>query len=83
MPKLSIKEVVGREAKAQARKDEWRSIYEDCYEFGWQRSRKEKRQESVRRWPNRFLPPNFIIKPKKETMKKVMRLIIIAALHFS
>tara|TARA_S200002703_G_scaffold158404_1_gene168671 strand:+ start:339 stop:1874 length:1536 start_codon:yes stop_codon:yes gene_type:complete len=22
-----------REAKAQARKDEWRSIYEDCYEF--------------------------------------------------
>lgn len=33
MPKLSIKEVIGREAKAQARKDEWRSIYEDCYEF--------------------------------------------------
>jgi hypothetical protein len=24
---------MGREAKAQARKDEWRSIYEDCYEF--------------------------------------------------
>jgi hypothetical protein len=22
-----------REAKAQSRKDEWRSIYEDCYEF--------------------------------------------------
>jgi len=24
---------MGREAKATARKDEWRSIYEDCYEF--------------------------------------------------
>jgi hypothetical protein len=33
MPKLSIAEVVSREAKAQARKDEWRTIYEDCYEF--------------------------------------------------
>ena len=33
MPKLNVKEVMGREAKAQARKDEWRSIYEDCYEF--------------------------------------------------
>jgi len=33
MPKLSLKEVIGREAKAQARKDEWRTIYEDCYEF--------------------------------------------------
>jgi len=33
MPKLSIAEVVGREAKAKSRKDEWRTIYEDCYEF--------------------------------------------------
>ena len=33
MPKLNVKEVMGREAKATARKDEWRSIYEDCYEF--------------------------------------------------
>ena len=33
MPKLNVKELIGREAKAQARKDEWRSIYEDCYEF--------------------------------------------------
>lgn len=33
MPKLNVKEVMGREAKAQARKDEWRTIYEDCYEF--------------------------------------------------
>lgn len=33
MPKLSVKEVMGREAKAQARKDEWRTVYEDCYEF--------------------------------------------------
>jgi len=24
---------MGREAKAQARKDEWRSVYEDCYEY--------------------------------------------------
>lgn len=33
MPKLNVKEVMQREAKAQARKDEWRSIYEDCYEY--------------------------------------------------
>jgi len=33
MPKLAIKEIMGREAKAQSRKDEWRSIYEDCYEY--------------------------------------------------
>lgn len=33
MPKLNVKEVMGREAKAQARKDEWRTIYEDCYEY--------------------------------------------------
>lgn len=33
MPKLNVKEVMDREAKAQARKDEWRTIYEDCYEF--------------------------------------------------
>lgn len=33
MPKLNVKEVMQREALAQARKDEWRSIYEDCYEF--------------------------------------------------
>jgi hypothetical protein len=33
MPKLSTREVIAREAKAQARKDEWRTIYEDCYEF--------------------------------------------------
>ena len=33
MPKLNIKEVMQREAYAQARKDEWRTIYEDCYEF--------------------------------------------------
>ena len=33
MPKLNVKEVMQREAKAQARKDEWRSIYQDCYEY--------------------------------------------------
>lgn len=33
MPKLAIREVIAREAKAQARKEEWRTIYEDCYEF--------------------------------------------------
>jgi hypothetical protein len=33
MPKLNVKEVMQREAKAQARKDEWRTIYEDCYEY--------------------------------------------------
>jgi hypothetical protein len=33
MPRLNVKELIEREAKAQARKDEWRSIYEDCYEF--------------------------------------------------
>mgnify|MGYP005987799909 FL=1 len=33
MPKLNVKEVIQREAKAQARKDQWRSIYEDCYEY--------------------------------------------------
>jgi len=33
MPKPTLKEVINREAKAQARKDEWRTVYEDCYEF--------------------------------------------------
>jgi hypothetical protein len=33
MPRLEVKNIMQREAKAQARKDEWRSIYEDCYEF--------------------------------------------------
>lgn len=33
MPKLDVALIMEREAKAQARKDEWRSIYEDCYEF--------------------------------------------------
>ena len=33
MPKLSTKELINREAKAQAKKDEWRSIYERCYEY--------------------------------------------------
>jgi len=33
MPKLNVKEVMQREAKAQARKEEFRSIYEDCYEY--------------------------------------------------
>lgn len=33
MPRLNVKELLDREAKAQARKDEWRSVYEDCYEF--------------------------------------------------
>ena len=33
MPKLNVGQVMEREAKAQARKDDWRSIYEDCYEF--------------------------------------------------
>ena len=33
MPRLNVKELIEREAKAQARKDEWRSIYEDCYEY--------------------------------------------------
>ena len=26
MPRINVKEVMGREAKAQARKDEWRTI---------------------------------------------------------
>jgi hypothetical protein len=33
MGKLNVKQIMEREAKAQTRKDEWRSIYEDCYEF--------------------------------------------------
>ena len=33
MPKLNVPSIMEREAKAQARKDEWRTIYEDCYEF--------------------------------------------------
>ena len=33
MARLNVNELMEREAKAQARKDEWRSIYEDCYEF--------------------------------------------------
>ena len=33
MSRLNVTEIIEREAKAQARKDEWRSIYEDCYEF--------------------------------------------------
>ena len=33
MPKLEVGQVMEREAQAQARKDDWRSIYEDCYEF--------------------------------------------------
>jgi hypothetical protein len=33
MAKLNVKQIMEREAKAQTRKDEWRSIYEDCYEF--------------------------------------------------
>ena len=33
MPRLDVREIIEREAKAQSRKDQWRSIYEDCYEF--------------------------------------------------
>lgn len=33
MARLEVREIMEREAKARARKDEWRSIYEDCYEF--------------------------------------------------
>jgi hypothetical protein len=33
MARLNVKEIMEREAQAQARKDEWRTIYEDCYEF--------------------------------------------------
>lgn len=33
MARLNVKDIIEREAKATARKDEWRSIYEDCYEF--------------------------------------------------
>jgi hypothetical protein len=33
MARLNVRDIIEREAKAQARKDEWRSIYEDCYEF--------------------------------------------------
>ena len=33
MAKMNINTLIEREAKAQARKDEWRAIYEDCYEF--------------------------------------------------
>ena len=33
MARLNVRDIIEREANAQARKDEWRSIYEDCYEF--------------------------------------------------
>jgi|TARA_R110000803_G_scaffold90534_1_gene157972 hypothetical protein len=33
MARLNVRDLIEREAKATARKDEWRSIYEDCYEF--------------------------------------------------
>tara|TARA_R110000796_G_scaffold218747_1_gene334690 strand:+ start:723 stop:2285 length:1563 start_codon:yes stop_codon:yes gene_type:complete len=33
MARLNVRDIIEREAKAQARKDEWRSIYEECYEF--------------------------------------------------
>ena len=33
MARLDVREIMEREAKAQSRKDQWRSIYEDCYEF--------------------------------------------------
>ena len=33
MPRLNVNDLMEREAKAQARKDLWRSIYEDCYEY--------------------------------------------------
>jgi hypothetical protein len=33
MARLNPKQIIEREAKAQARKDEWRSVYEDCYKF--------------------------------------------------
>lgn len=33
MPRLNVKDLMEREAKAQSRKDQWRSIYEDCYEY--------------------------------------------------
>ena len=33
MARLNPKQIMEREAKAQARKDEWRSVYEDCYKF--------------------------------------------------
>ena len=33
MARLNPRQIIEREAKAQARKDEWRSVYEDCYKF--------------------------------------------------
>jgi hypothetical protein len=33
MARLNAKQIIEREAKAQARKDEWRSVYEDCYRY--------------------------------------------------
>ena len=33
MPRLNVNTLLEREAKAQTRKDEFRSIYEDCYEY--------------------------------------------------
>ena len=33
MARLDVREIMEREAKAQSRKDQWRTIYEDCYEF--------------------------------------------------
>ena len=33
MPRLNVSQVIEREAKAQTRKDQWRNIYQECYEF--------------------------------------------------
>lgn len=33
MAKLNAKQIIEREARAQARKDEWRAVYEDCYRY--------------------------------------------------
>ncbi len=33
MARLNVRDLMEREAKAQSRKDQWRTIYEDCYEF--------------------------------------------------
>ena len=33
MSKLSVREIIKRHEQAQMRKDNWRQIYEDCYEF--------------------------------------------------
>ena len=34
MKKFTVKEIINRAEKADDRKEQWRSVYEECYEFG-------------------------------------------------